>query len=99
LLCRCEQKSVGELRALLDGNDCPSPREIKLNGRFCMGACQGRFCADAVADLMASARPGTSRPLVADLTGRRWPIRPASIASIVADDRPSKTREEQENLR
>jgi hypothetical protein len=64
-----------------------------------MGACQGRFCADAVADLMASARPGTSRPLVADLTGRRWPIRPASIASIVADDRPSKTREEQENLR
>jgi thioredoxin reductase len=99
MLCRCEQRSVGDLRALLAGNDIPSPREVKLNGRFCMGSCQGRFCADAVAELMALARPDAPRPLVTDLTGLRWPIRPASIASLVGDREPSTAKEEQGGLR
>jgi thioredoxin reductase len=99
MLCRCEQRSVGDLRALLAGNDIPSPREIKLNGRFCMGSCQGRFCADAVAELMALARPDAPRPLVTDLTGLRWPIRPTSIASLVGSREPSTAKEEQGGLR
>jgi NADPH-dependent 2,4-dienoyl-CoA reductase/sulfur reductase-like enzyme len=99
MLCRCEQRSVGDLRALLAGNDIPSPREVKLNGRFCMGSCQGRFCADAVAELMALARPDAPRPLVTGFTGLRWPVRPASIASLIGGREPSTAKEEQGGLR
>lgn len=94
LLCQCERKSVADLRALLGGGDQLSPREIKLNGRFCMGACQGRFCADAVAELIATERPGTPRPGIPDLTGQRWPLRPVSIASIIGDRLASTAQEE-----
>jgi thioredoxin reductase len=95
LLCRCEQRSVGDLRGILAGNDSPSPREIKLNGRFCMGACQGRFCADAVAGLIAAERSGARPPLITELTGQRWPLRPASVAAIIGSH-PTSTPQEEE---
>lgn len=83
VLCRCEGGTVGDLRALLGGPDAPSPRELRLNGRFAMGACQGRFCADSVARLTATLAPGREPFPTEDLTGRRWPVRPVSIASVV----------------
>lgn len=102
VLCRCEGRTVGDLRALVGRDGGLSPREIKLNGRFAMGACQGRFCADNVMALAAAMR-GEAVPEPAErLTGRRWPVRPVSIASLIAgetnrepapDDEPdSKTR-------
>lgn len=41
LLCRCEDVSIGEVRALADW------REAKLQTRCGMGACQGRICGAA----------------------------------------------------
>ncbi|KQY26929.1 (2Fe-2S)-binding protein [Rhizobium sp. Root482] len=82
LLCRCEGRTVGDLRQLLDRPDPISDREIKHNGRFAMGLCQGRFCASNVAELVALLRPDASKPTPDGLTGQRWPIRPVSIGAL-----------------
>lgn len=80
VICRCE----GLRRADFDGlKGVQSAREIRLVGRFGMGACQGRFCARAVKDMAAETavnfEPG-------DLGGAtlRWPLRPVSVASLAA---------------
>ena len=85
MLCRCEGKTVGDLRALIAESDGLQAREVKLNGRFSMGACQGRFCAAWTAALM---RRGSERadPAVHDFTGRRWPTRPVPISAFVDSD-------------
>lgn len=82
ILCRCEGKTVGDLRQLCKRNDNLTGREIKHNGRFAMGLCQGRFCAANAVALMAEIRPCTPSATAEDLTGRRWPIRPVSIAAL-----------------
>lgn len=84
VLCRCEGRTVGDLVGLLDGADVPGGREIKLSGRFAMGLCQGRFCAHWVAEAAAGLHPDAPPPAPRDLTGRRWPARPVSIAAVVA---------------
>ncbi len=89
ILCRCEGRTVGELRAML-AEGGPSPREIKLNGRFGMGLCQGRFCADNVLKMIASARDDGAIP-AGRLSRDRWPLRPVSIAALAADDEPRET--------
>jgi NADPH-dependent 2,4-dienoyl-CoA reductase/sulfur reductase-like enzyme len=88
VLCRCEGRTVGDLVDLLDGVDAPGGREIKLSGRFAMGLCQGRFCAHWVAEAAAGLRPDASHPTPQDLTGRRWPARPVSVAAVVASAVP-----------
>ncbi len=88
VLCRCEGRTVGQLRAMLTEPDPVGPREIKLNGRFGMGSCQGRFCADNVQALIAAARPGT---VAGPLSRDRWPARPVLIAALAAEE---ETREE-----
>lgn len=92
VLCRCEGRTVGDLHALLADADGLSGREIKHNGRFAMGACQGRFCAHWVAEAAARLAPEATAPSPRDLTGRRWPIRPVSIAALAASSDPSSDR-------
>jgi D-hydroxyproline dehydrogenase subunit alpha len=83
IICRCEGRTLGQLRALLTAGDPVSPREIKLNGRFGMGACQGRFCAEWVASFVASQRDGSSPPQVSEIVGSRWPVKPVPISAFV----------------
>jgi hypothetical protein len=84
VLCRCEGRTVGDLKHLLAGVDVKSGREVKHNGRFSMGSCQGRFCAANTAELMTRLRPDAPPVAATDLTGQRWPLRPVSIAAVVA---------------
>lgn len=84
VLCRCEGRTLADLKALFSGDDTPAGREIKLSGRFTMGLCQGRFCAHAVAEAAAELRPEAPAPISTDLTGRRWPARPVAIAALAA---------------
>ncbi len=82
VLCRCEKRTVGDLKALLgEQRDALSPREVKLNGRFGMGACQGRFCAEWTARLIGAG--GGATPPVDAITGHRWPARPLPVSSFV----------------
>lgn len=83
ILCRCENRTLADLKALCSNPDPLSGREVKHNGRFAMGACQGRFCAENTARLMAELRPDMPTPVAGDLVGRRWPLRPVSIGALV----------------
>ncbi|KKB79385.1 oxidase [Devosia limi DSM 17137] len=85
IVCRCERRRLQDLKLLLGGTGALSGREIKHNGRFTMGACQGRFCADNSARIACELNPGS--PLVAsDLTGSRWPVRPLPISALLGDE-------------
>ncbi|WP_341318845.1 FAD-dependent oxidoreductase [Paraburkholderia sp. IMGN_8] len=55
LLCRCEDVSIGEVRAY------PNWREAKLHTRCGMGACQGRICG-AAASLYFGWQAAAPRP-------------------------------------
>lgn len=90
VLCRCEGRTIGDLRAMLAGADRLGLREIKLNGRFGMGVCQGRFCAESVRELVALARPQDDGGAVKRLSRDRWPLRPVSIAALAAGDQPGR---------
>jgi D-hydroxyproline dehydrogenase subunit alpha len=90
VLCRCEGRTIGDLKRLLAGVDVKSGREVKHNGRFAMGACQGRFCAANAAELMTQLRPDAPSVAATDLTGQRWPLRPVPIAALVAAAKTSK---------
>ena len=75
VICRCEGRTLNDLRAL--GPD-PTERQLRLDGRFAMGACQGRFCAEWVARLADPRSTG------ARLGAERWPNRPIAIADLLA---------------
>jgi D-hydroxyproline dehydrogenase subunit alpha len=88
VLCRCEGRTLGDLKHLIAGVDAKTGREIKHAGRFAMGTCQGRFCAANVAELMNELRTDAPPVTAQDLTGQRWPLRPVSIAALVAAAKP-----------
>jgi thioredoxin reductase len=75
LLCRCEDVSVGEVRA------CADWRDAKLHTRCGMGACQGRICG-AAANLYfgwpaAAPRPPFSPARIDTLMAAANPTPPA----------------------
>jgi hypothetical protein len=75
VICRCEARTLDDLRAL---GPRPTDRQLRLDGRFSMGACQGRLCAEWVGRL---ALPDTAKPR---LGADRWPTRPIVIADLLA---------------
>lgn len=80
VVCRCEGLRRSDLDALQGAS---SAREIRLLGRFGMGACQGRSCLASVKAITAE----TGLPFditVADPVVQRWPLRPVSVVSLAA---------------
>jgi NADPH-dependent 2,4-dienoyl-CoA reductase/sulfur reductase-like enzyme len=83
IICRCESISVGELRASVrEAGACESNR-AKAFSRVGMGRCQGRYCGNAAAEVIAQA---ANIPLqqVGRLRGQA-PVKPLPIA-LVEDD-------------
>jgi len=66
LICRCEDVALGELDGFSDA------RAAKLATRCGMGACQGRICGTALAELGRFPRSGSRPPL--------FPTRLATLA-------------------
>src|SRR5690606_31617878 len=98
VVCRCEGRTVGDLRALLGEQKAPlSAREVKLNGRFAMGACQGRFCADWTARLIGEIN-GAPPPPAGEITGNRWPGRPVPVSAFVAGAPPASAEPTEEPM-
>lgn len=83
VICRCENRTLDDLRAL---GPAPTARQLRLDGRFAMGACQGRFCGDSLRSLTGDGFGGrTSGSGDATAPGAtRWPPRPIPIAALVA---------------
>ncbi|MBB5870169.1 NADPH-dependent 2,4-dienoyl-CoA reductase/sulfur reductase-like enzyme [Allocatelliglobosispora scoriae] len=64
ILCRCEGVTFGEARAAVADLGVDDPRSLKLVTRVGMGACQGRLCGGAAADLLgADPTPYQHRPV------------------------------------
>ncbi len=76
VICRCENRTLGDLKAL---GEQPTVREIRLLGRFAMGACQGRFCGHWVQCLTGNEKKLSKSVL----TAAHWPSRPLSIQGLV----------------
>ncbi len=77
LVCRCEDVPLGVLRDFTD------TRDAKLTSRCGMGACQGRICGSALAEL------GLANPESSTDGGRRpplFPVRLAALADSFTDD-------------
>lgn len=81
IICRCEQVTLGELRASVS-DQAGHIGTVKRATRLGMGRCQGRYCGPAAVRLLAET---TGRP-VDDLShfAPRIPVKPVAIAAIVA---------------
>ena len=73
ILCRCEEVSVGDVRAVVDEGHWEINR-VKAHCRVGMGRCQGRLCGLAAAEIVAE-RSGRSIENVGRLRGQA-PIKP-----------------------
>lgn len=80
LICRCEEVSVGALRAAL-GDSPPAIGEVKRRTRCGMGRCQGRYCGPALVEELA--RLGGRAIEERDFFAPRGPIKPVTIAELV----------------
>lgn len=79
VICRCEQLTAGELRAMIESNGIDEINRLKALSRVGMGRCQGRVCACAAAELLAA-----SRCIPVDRVGRirsQAPIKPIPISA------------------
>jgi NADPH-dependent 2,4-dienoyl-CoA reductase/sulfur reductase-like enzyme len=78
-LCRCENVSVGEVRAALrQPIGASEANRVKAATRCGMGRCQGRFCGPALAELTAAGLGRADAPL--DWLRAQAPVKPLPIA-------------------
>jgi len=76
IVCRCEEVSVGDVRAVVDEGHWEINR-VKAHCRVGMGRCQGRMCGLAAAEIVAE-RSGRGIEHVGRLRGQA-PIKPLSF--------------------
>ena len=80
VICRCEGLRQSDLQAF--AQPCTA-KELRLSGRFGMGACQGRLCQRAVSERCGGT--GSDEASVP-----RWPLRPVSISAMAAYTPPEE---------
>ncbi|WP_297841154.1 FAD/NAD(P)-binding oxidoreductase [Pseudomonas sp.] len=73
MVCRCEEVSAGEIRAVVDDGHWEINR-VKAHCRVGMGRCQGRMCGSAAAEIVAQ-RSGRALNDIGRLRGQA-PIKP-----------------------
>jgi NAD(P)H-nitrite reductase large subunit len=73
MICRCEEVSAGEIRAIVDDGHWEINR-VKAHCRVAMGRCQGRMCGSAAAEIVAQ-RSGRALNDIGRLRGQA-PIKP-----------------------
>lgn len=90
LLCRCEEVTAGSVRAAITQFDISEINRLKAVSRVGMGRCQGRICASAAAELLASATGGSI-----DAVGRlraQAPLKPIPLTLMQAGDLPEAAK-------
>jgi NADPH-dependent 2,4-dienoyl-CoA reductase/sulfur reductase-like enzyme len=87
-VCRCEQITAGEVRAVLaPALGAAEVNRMKAATRCGMGRCQGRYCGHAAAEITAAALGSAGAPL--DRLRAQPPVKPLPVASArVEDDWP-----------
>ena len=82
LVCRCEERTQGELDLLVAGN-ATDLNVVRALSRIGMGRCQGRNCASHVAATIAR-KTGRDISAVAPPTARP-PVKPVPVGAIAAE--------------
>jgi D-hydroxyproline dehydrogenase subunit alpha len=83
IVCRCEEKTAGELDAMILDDDVVDPGVARAQSRIGMGRCQGRNCAHFVAATIAR-RKGMKIEDVPPLSVRP-PVRLIPLAAIAEE--------------
>ena len=81
IVCRCEAVSAGELRNVVCTAGADESNRAKAFSRVGMGRCQGRYCGNAAAEIIAHAAR-----LPVEQVGRlrgQAPVKPLPIATEV----------------
>jgi bacterioferritin-associated ferredoxin len=87
IVCRCEEITAGEIRALA-AVGCPGPNQIKAATRAGMGPCQGRQCGYSVTRILAEAQ--NRPPSEVGFFHIRPPLKPITLGELASIDlRPS----------
>lgn len=81
IACRCEEVTVGEIRALVK-QGCIGPNQMKAFVRCGMGPCQGRLCGLTVVELIAEVR-GVPVSEVGYYR-LRSPVKPVTVGELAA---------------
>ena len=79
IVCRCESVTAGELRRVAGEMGAAEANRAKAFSRVGMGRCQGRYCGQAGAEVIAHAA-GVPIELVGRLRGQA-PVKPLAIAT------------------
>ena len=84
VVCRCEEIRAGEIRELVNVQNCPGPNQMKSFIRCGMGPCQGRLCGLTVVELIAECRG-----LPVSVVGYyriRPPVKPVTVGDLATLD-------------
>ncbi|MFO1455472.1 MAG: FAD-dependent oxidoreductase [Steroidobacteraceae bacterium] len=79
LVCRCESITAGELRRACREGGAREANRAKAFSRVGMGRCQGRYCGEAAAEIIAAAG-GTTCDVVGRLRAQA-PVKPLGAAT------------------
>lgn len=82
IVCRCESVTAATLRASVDAGATEANR-AKAFSRVGMGRCQGRYCGNAAAEIVAAAR-GETVEAAGRLRGQA-PVKPIGIGTVRHD--------------
>jgi NADPH-dependent 2,4-dienoyl-CoA reductase/sulfur reductase-like enzyme len=93
IICRCEELTLGELKARFVAGDANLDR-LKSSSRLGMGRCQGRNCLSAAAGLLGLDSADHVRPL----PRARPPARPVRIVHLIQDNSVGPAHEPDENV-
>lgn len=80
IVCRCECVTAGTLRASVTETGAVETNRAKAFSRVGMGRCQGRYCGNAAAEIIAATR-GQSISSAGRLRGQA-PVKPIAIATV-----------------
>ena len=82
VVCRCEEVTGGELRAVIRKTRAQGPNQLKAYTRCGMGPCQGRYCSLTVNEIIAQERnlpPGAIMPMRI-----RPPVKPVALQELAS---------------
>lgn len=86
IVCRCEEITAGEIRALATVG-CPGPNQIKAATRAGMGPCQGRQCGYTVTRILSSAQ--NRPPSEVGFFHIRPPLKPVTLRELASLNQPA----------
>lgn len=83
IVCRCEAVTAGTLRDSVGAKGAVEANRAKAFSRVGMGRCQGRYCGNAAAEIIAAARSETVEK-AGRLRGQA-PVKPIPVSTVRID--------------